>query len=184
MGDVQWTVSTEMSQRRREEFLIIMVYRRLSIVSTLSPFPAKMILLDLIEVLLARVPVPVLSTVLLPVVDCRLAAADPGVVVCAAATAEDLTAGVGLLKASIFGAVDQGGLVGPVVLAVAQLEGAGRSADHGDVVGLLEVCESHLEYLRERRTYPTPASMTRTVTLGFSVRRPATRCLLFHLQEG
>jgi hypothetical protein len=40
MGDVQWTVPTEMSQRRREEFLIVMVRRRLSIVSTLSTFLA------------------------------------------------------------------------------------------------------------------------------------------------
>lgn len=78
-----------------------------------------MVSLDLIKVFLARLTVPVLPSILLPVVDCRLASRDPGVVVRAATAIEDLAARIGLLDTSVFGPVNHGGFVRPVVVAVA-----------------------------------------------------------------
>lgn len=93
-----------------------------------------MISRTLAKILHATIPIPILPAKSLPVVKGRLGSGDPGEVVGAGRTAEDFSARVGLLDALVVVALDHGGLVGPVVLAAAEVEGLGGGGDFGDLV--------------------------------------------------
>lgn len=105
----------------------------------------------LAEVRNEMIPGPFFSTVLLPQIEGRLAAGDPGEVIQRGATTG------GLLNALIVVALDHRSFVSPVVLAAAEVHSHRRGSYLLDLVGIA-----------------TPASITRTVTSGFSARRPAT----------
>lgn len=87
---------------------------------------------NLVQVLLAGVPGPLLSTKLSPVVKGSSAARDPGVVVEARAATEDLAASVGLLNARVLGAVDHASLERPVILGASKGKSSGGSGDGVD----------------------------------------------------
>ena len=87
------------------------------------------------------VPVPVLTSKLLPVVERRLAAWNPGEVVSRAASAKHLATSIGPLNTLILWALDEGGLVLPVIFAVPQVIGLCWG---GDLVNLMRVATGQL----------------------------------------
>lgn len=90
----------------------------------------------LAEVIDTAVPVPLRTTKLLPVVESRLRAGNPGEVVGARRSTKSLATGVGLLNSLVVIALDHCRLVCPVMLAAAQVEGLRGSGDLGNLVGV------------------------------------------------
>lgn len=106
--------------------------------------PAQVVVVGgtLPEVRHKRIPGPFLASIFFPSVEGRLAAGHPGEVVQRRATTQSLTASVGLLDTLVVVALDHGGLVGPVVIAVPELHGYGG---RGDLLNLLRVANTSLD---------------------------------------
>jgi len=82
------------------------------------------------------IPCPLLATILLPIIEGRLAAGDPSEVVGAAASTQNLTTSVWLFNTLVVLTLDHSGLVSPVILATSEVKGLGWG---GDVLNLLRV---------------------------------------------
>lgn len=86
----------------------------------------------LVEIFLSVFPVPGVATKFSPVVESGLRPSDPGVVVQAATATENLASGVWLLDTGVFGTVDHGSLVAPVVGTTAKIKGTSWCCDFGN----------------------------------------------------
>ena len=84
---------------------------------------------NLVKILLTRLPGPLLTTKLSPVVKSSSRTGDPSVVVEARAAAEDLSSGIGLLNASVLGTINHASLERPIILGTSESEGSGGSRD-------------------------------------------------------
>lgn len=85
--------------------------------------------MNLVEVFLASLPSPLLTTKLSPIIKSSSRTRDPSVVVEARAATQDLSSGVGLLHASVLGTINHASLERPVVLGTSESEGSGGSGD-------------------------------------------------------
>lgn len=86
----------------------------------------------LVEVVSSVLPVPITAAILRPIVVCRRTSTDPGVVVHCTTPSQHFATRVRLLDSSVFGAIDHGRLVAPVVLAAAKFESTSGSSDLGN----------------------------------------------------
>src|ERR1700710_2252631 len=111
MGNGDGTISTELLEFGQIKLGVIMIRSALA------------------EVRNERFPGPLLSTELRPPIKGGLATRNPCKVVERGAAAEGLATGVRLLNALIIVTLDQGGLVCPVILAVAEVHSHRRSGN-------------------------------------------------------
>lgn len=118
MRDVDGTTGTNLSERGVVEALVIVIGDRLS------------------KIRHEGVPGPLLATVLSPHVKGGLASRDPSEVVERRAATEDLATGVGLLDTLVVITLDNGGLVGPVMLAASKVHGIGGGHDLLELLGV------------------------------------------------
>lgn len=84
---------------------------------------------NLVEVLLASLPSPLITTKLSPIVKSSSGTGDPSVVVEARAATENLSSGVGLLNTSVLGTINHASLERPIILGTSESEGSGGSGD-------------------------------------------------------
>ncbi len=87
----------------------------------------------LLEIFLARSPVPIRTAKGLPSIECSSTPRNPSIIIQAAASSEHLASCIWFLDASVVGSVDHGGLVCPVIVAVAEFEGSCWGCDLGDL---------------------------------------------------
>lgn len=92
---------------------------------------------NLVKVLLASLPSPLLTTKLSPIVKSSSRTGNPSIVVEARATTENLSSGVGLLNASVLRTIDHTSLERPVILGTSKSEGSGGSGDGVDGSGVV-----------------------------------------------
>lgn len=118
VGDIDGTASANLGQLRVVEALVVVVG------DTLAQVGDK------------RVPSPLLTTILSPHVKGRLASGDPSEVIKRRAATEDLATGVGLLDTLVVVTLDNGGLVGPVMLAATEVHGVGGGHDLLQLLGV------------------------------------------------
>ena len=85
---------------------------------------------DLIKLILAALPIPKLAAKFRPIIIRALTPSYPGEVIETAASTEDFSSRVGLLDSLIVWPLNHGGLVAPVVFAVAEFKGSSWCCDH------------------------------------------------------
>lgn len=102
---------------------------------------------NLVEILLAVLPRPILATKLDPVVKGPLTTSNPSIVVSSTATTEHLTTGNGLFNASVVGSIDHGSLETPVVLAATKFESLGWSRDGVDFASVAVISSVNIIFL-------------------------------------
>lgn len=120
----------------------------------------------------AFLPCPFIATILLPRIECFPTTTNPGEVVQAATPAKHLSTGIWLSNTLVVWLVDEGRLIGPVVLAVSEFKCASGRRNRRDIVWIT-ITMSVERIAGGWNTYPTPASITRTFTSGFSANLPA-----------